>query len=322
MAASVSVMATWDLSIALFSAFSALALGGCAADSSEEGDDGIVAADSDLTSTVTLAANQERVITLNASAARDVTITLDCAPPAHPDDRGPVVGVKAPSLGVSGSGPAHAGFWSRTGPLSAGQHPLTLKNEGPAVQCRLITRAVPQGATCRARSEWRSANTDHTHYRVGEQGAAAGWDPFPASGNHWGAWAKWNTVYEKPVKTGFALHNLEHGGLVLSYKCSSPTESRECEEAQNQLVAIAGRVDGPRVIVTPDPTQPEMFAIRGWRWAYSSACLDEASATAFAQRRYRQGREDTDADPPLPYDPSTTNVPCQNLMAAPDSCGR
>jgi hypothetical protein len=27
-----------------------------------------------------------------------------------------------------------------------------------------------------------------------------------------------------------------------------------------------------------------------------------------------------DANPPLAYDPTTTNVPCQNLMAAPDSC--
>lgn len=323
MAASVSVMPTRVAAIALFSAVSALAIGGCAADSADEaGDDGIVAADSDLTSTVTLAANAERTIMLNATSARDVTITLDCAPPAHPDDRGPVVAVKAPSLGVSGSGPAPAGYWSRTGALAAGQHALTLKNQGAAVQCRLETKAVPTGATCRARSEWRSANTDHTHYRVGEQGAAAGWDPFPASGNHWGAWAKWNTVYEKPVLTGFALHNLEHGGLVLSYKCRAPSESRECQEAQDKLVAIAQGVDGPRVIVTPDPTQPEMFAIRGWRWLYSSACLDEQSAAAFAQKHYRQGREDADSDPPLPYDPSTTNVPCQNLMAAPDSCGR
>lgn len=322
MAASVSVMPTRVLSIAFISAVSALALGGCAADSTGESgeDDGIVAADADLTSTITLAANAEKVITLNATSSRDTTITLDCAPPAHPDDRGPVVAVKAPSLGVSGSGLAPAGYWSRTGPVAAGQHQLTLTNNGPAVQCRLITSAVPAAATCRARTEWRSANTDHTHYRVGEQGAAAGWDPFPASGNHWGAWAKWNTVYEKPVKTGFALHNLEHGGLVLSYKCSSPSESRACAEAQDKLVAIAQQMDGPRVIVTPDPTQPEMFAIRGWRWLYSSACLDEQSATSFAEKRYRQGREDADADPPIPYDPTTTNVPCQDLMAAPDSC--
>ena len=321
MAASVSFMPTRVLSIALFSAVSALAVAGCAADSTDdEADDGIVGADADLTSTITIGANAQKVITLNATSARDATITIDCAPPAHPDDRGPVLSVKAPSLGVAGTGPAPAGYWSRTGPVAAGQHQLTLKNEGPAVQCRLITTGVPQGATCRARSEWRSANTDHTHYRVGEQGAAAGWDPFPASGNHWGAWSAWNTIYEKPVKTGFALHNLEHGGLVLSYKCSSPTQSRECEEAQDKLVALAQSAGLSRVIVTPDPSQPEMFGIRGWRWLYSSSCLDESSAKSFAQKHIRQGREDIDADPPIPFDPTTLNVPCQDLMAAPDSC--
>ena len=39
------------------------------------------------------------------------------------------------------------------------------------------------------------------------------------------------------------------------------------------------------------------------------------------QGHHRMGREDIDADPPIPFDPTTTeNVPCENLMAAPDSC--
>jgi hypothetical protein len=63
-----------------------------------------------------------------------------------------------------------------------------------------------------------------------------------------------------------------------------------------------------------------MFGIRAWRWAYTSDCLDPATATAFASARYRHGREDIDGNPPIPFDPTTTNVPCENLMAAPDSC--
>ena len=39
------------------------------------------------------------------------------------------------------------------------------------------------------------------------------------------------------------------------------------------------------------------------------------------KEHFRQGREDIDADPLLPFDPTTTeDVPCENLMAAPDSC--
>jgi hypothetical protein len=275
--------------------------------------------DSDITSSITLSANQEKTITLDAQGASDATVTLDCSPPADPDDQGPVVAVTAATLGVKGD-PARAGYWSHTGPMPAGQNTLTVKNQGSTVQCRVTTTAVPAGATCKARDEWRSPNTDHTHYRVGEQGAAAGWDPFPASGNHWGAWAKWDSIYDTPVKTGFVLHNLEHGGIVFSYKCSSPNDSQACKDARDQLVAIAQTAGGPRVIVTPDPSQPTMFAVRAWRYAYTSDCFDKDSAAAFAKKHYRNGREDLDADPPIPFDPTTLNVPCQDLMAAPDSC--
>jgi hypothetical protein len=116
------------------------------------------------------------------------------------------------------------------------------------------------------------------------------------------------------------LHNLEHGGLVFSYKCAN-NSSPQCKAAEAKLVAIASQI-GPRVIVTPDPTQPDMFAIRGWRYGFTSSCLDNASALQFSQAHYRQGREDADANPPIPYDPTTTNVPCEDLMAAPDSCNR
>lgn len=308
------------LALGLCTAFSIAIFAGCAAENAEE-DDATLSADADLTSTIALPAFGQRTLTLDAATARDVTLTLDCAPPDNPDDRGPVVALEAPSLGISSGGPAPAGYFTRTGPVAEGSHTLTISNQGPAVRCQLKTLAVPSSATCREWNEWRSANTDHTHYRVGSEGAAAGWDPFPASGNHWGAWAPWNSVYDAPVKTGFVLHNLEHGGLVFSYKCASATESPACTQARDQLVALAQSLGVPRLVVTPDPSQPTMFAVRAWRWAYTADCLDERSAGAFARAHYRKGREDTDADPPIPYDPTTTNVPCQDLMSAPDSCG-
>lgn len=302
----------------MISACCVAGLAGCAANSADDG----ASADSDLTSTISLAAGAERTVTVDVTSDGDMTFTLDCNPPDDPDDQGPVVEVSSDALGTSSRGPAPAGYWSHTGHVSKGSVDVTLKNQGDAARCQLKTTPVPASATCRARDEWRSANTDHTHYRVGSQGAAAGWDPFPASGNHWGAWAKWASVYDKPVKTGFVLHNLEHGGIVYSYKCSSASQSRECSDARDQLVSLAQSLGGPRVIVTPDPSQPTMFAVRAWRYAYTSDCLDETSAKAFAREHYRHGREDEDSDPPIPFDPTTTNVPCQDLMAAPDSCGQ
>lgn len=303
----------------------AVGLSACAADTEDEGpQDGDEATEmdaSDLSSRTVRLGPGTTTFTLRQTRAQDLTLTVDCRPPENPDEVGPVFKLSAPTLGAQASDPPRAGYWSRTGSVPAGSHALTFTNLGPSTTCNIRSAAVPTAATCRASTSFRSPNTNHTHYRVGTD-TSSDWEPFPTSGNHWGAWAFWNSVYDKPMKRGYMLHNLEHGGLVFSYKCSSPRDSAACADAKNQLVAIAQAVGGPRVVVTPDPTQPEMFAIRGWRWGFTASCLDPASAKAFAQAHYRHGREDTDADVPIPFDPSTTNVPCEDLMAAPDSCPR
>jgi hypothetical protein len=275
---------------------------------------------SDLTSrTIRLAAGATSSFTLKQAVAGDLALTVDCRPPADPDDPGPVFKLSASTLGTSPSDPPRAGYWARTGAVPAGSHVLTFQNLGGPATCSVRVAAVPAAATCRSSLQFRSPNTNHTHFKVGSD-TSGDWESFPTSGNHWGAWAPWTHVYPKAMKKGFMLHNLEHGGVVFSYKCASD-QGAQCAAARDKLIAIAQRI-GPRVIVTPDPTQPEMFAIRGWRYGYSSTCLDDASALQFAQAHYRQGREDADADPPIPFDPSTTNVPCQDIMAAPDSCPR
>ena len=104
------------------------------------------------------------------------------------------------------------------------------------------------------------------HLPVGETSYGK-WEALPASGNHWGAWAKWGTVYAKPVLRSFYLHNLEHGGVVLSYRCSNADESEACAQAEASLIELANAFGEHRILVTPDPDQPTMFAVRTWRWA-------------------------------------------------------
>src|SRR5262249_14496555 len=44
----------------------------------------------------------------------------------------------------------------------------------------------------------------------------------PTSGQHWGnTWADWQ-MYDKPVPPEVFVHNLEHGGIVLLYRCDTP----------------------------------------------------------------------------------------------------
>jgi hypothetical protein len=273
---------------------------------------------SDLSSTTLKLKSGTTTFTLHQATASDMSVTVDCHASPDPDEVGTVFELDAPTLNTKASDPARAGLWSRTGNVPAGANVMTFSSMAPAT-CTIRTAAVPTAATCRESFSFRSPNTNHTHFKVGTD-TSSDWEAFPVSGNHWGAWAKWSTVYPKAIKRGFLLHNLEHGGIVFSYKCESD-QGAECAAARDKLTAIAQKI-GPRVIVTPDPTQPEMFAIRAWRYGFTSSCLDDASATAFAKEHYRHGREDADADPPIPFDPTTTNVPCQDLMAAPDSCSR
>src|SRR5688572_29372004 len=40
----------------------------------------------------------------------------------------------------------------------------------------------------------------------------------PASGDHYGTWAGYG-AYAAPLARGFWVHNLEHGSVVVTYKC-------------------------------------------------------------------------------------------------------
>jgi hypothetical protein len=231
---------------------------------------------------------------------------------------GPVLRIAASSLKVDAHDPSPAGYWQQALSVPAGQNTITITSDGDAATCSVKATPLTAGQACREWSAWRSPNTDHTHILVGH--SASDWEKYPASGNHWGSWAKWGVDYPKPILRGFLLHNLEHGGLVLSYKCSSASASSECSDAHDALVHLAQSLHVPRFVITPDPSQPQMYGVRAWRMAYTSDCWDETSAAAFARANYRHGREDEDSSPPIPFDPTTTNVPCQDLMAAPDSC--
>lgn len=303
------------LSLLLFAA-STSALACSAADPVAASDEEVDIGVDDLTSrSLTLTAGRTSTVRFTNRAA-GATVTVDCSPPADPDQVGVVFVVSAPDLNVRGE-PARAALWSWAGPVPAGTHTVSLAAQSSG-KCTVKIAAGPAG-TCKAWRTHRSPNTNHEHFRVGTD-TSSDWEPFPASGNHWGAWAPWSTIYPTAIKRGFLLHNLEHGGAALSYKCAAVAQNPECKAAQDKLVALAQALGNPRILITPDPTQPTMFALRTWRTAYTSDCLDDASALAFLRTHIRHGREDIDADPPIPFDPTTTEVPCQDLMAAPDSC--
>jgi uncharacterized protein DUF3105 len=294
---------------------SAVVAVGCVAEVSE--------AEVDEVKTFTLQPGSVADYAFTANADGNVVVTVDCSPPSSPDAVGPVVAVKAADLGLGSfdAAPARAGYFRWAGSVTKGTHPVSLRNDGASsVVCKIGATKQSSTKTCTDWTIHRSPITDAMHIPVGDTESGE-WEALPASGNHWGAWAQWYTIYDKPILRGFLLHNLEHGGAVLSYGCASADESDECARARDELVDLALAFGETRLVITPDPSQKQMFAVRTWRWVYSSDCLEQKTALDFLGKHYRHGREDIDADPPVPFDPTvTTDVPCEDLMAAPDSC--
>lgn len=126
----------------------------------------------------------------------------------------------------------------------------------------------------------------------------------PTSGDHWGVWAAYGT-YQSAIPKGMLVHNLEHGGLVMGYRCDGDCATEVLAALTNTADAIGvdpvctaqtgGKVRN-RVIIAPDDELEAPLAIAAWRAYYVATCLDPASLEAFAQEHYAKGPENVCAD--------------------------
>ena len=126
----------------------------------------------------------------------------------------------------------------------------------------------------------------------------------PSSGDHYDQWAAFRT-YDKPVPYGYLVHSLEHGAVVILYKCASGS----CPTIQSQLQAVAdARPVDPfcmdpvkrRVIIAPDPTLDVEIAAASWQWTYRASCVHAASLGKFIDDHYAKTPEDFCSDGVVP----------------------
>jgi hypothetical protein len=213
------------------------------------------------------------------------SFTIDCPVPSDPDAVGVVLELNAPTLGIDRS-VRFADYYRWTGKSLAGEHQITAKVLSGQARCQVASLSLP--ATCTASQVFHSANADHGHVEVGSELQSLD-DMLPVSGDHYPIWMAWNVVYAHPVMTGHLIHNLEHGGLVLSH--------RDDEDAP-QLKKAFDLFSPRRKLLTPDPTQTTRYAVRAWRWGYEADCYSEAEILEFMNSHFQQGREDEDSDPP------------------------
>jgi len=114
----------------------------------------------------------------------------------------------------------------------------------------------------------------------------------PSSGQHWGnTWADWK-MYEQPVPPEEYVHNLEHGGIVLLYRCDTP-----CPELVKQLRDLYTTFPNARngkvkMVVSPDRKITSPITILAWTWIDELPKMDRDRLLRFYRAHVDRGPED------------------------------
>ncbi len=114
------------------------------------------------------------------------------------------------------------------------------------------------------------------------------WSDPPASGPHYPSWARWGEWVDLP--TGYWVHNLEHGGIAMLYRCPSGA----CTATAAALRAVVDTIPTDpvcmpsdaaparvRVVITNHNTLDTPIAAAAWGYLYAADCVDADSLRAF-----------------------------------------
>jgi uncharacterized protein DUF3105 len=105
----------------------------------------------------------------------------------------------------------------------------------------------------------------------------------PTSGSHFVTPAIWD-VYERPVNEIQAVHNLEHGGIIIQYGSRVPPGT------VNQIVQFY-RESPNGMLVAPLPRLGNKIALTAWTHLATITSFDKAAFTAFRDAYRGRGPE-------------------------------
>jgi hypothetical protein len=115
-------------------------------------------------------------------------------------------------------------------------------------------------------------------------------DPPPAGGDHNACWAPWG-VHSEEVPDERWVHNLEHGGVVLLYRCE--------EGCKDEVDVLADLVSGkPQAMLTPYAELDARFAAVAWGVRLVSDCFDVQAFADFYERHVDRAPESVPSGPP------------------------
>ncbi|MBI5136525.1 MAG: DUF3105 domain-containing protein [Nitrospirae bacterium] len=101
----------------------------------------------------------------------------------------------------------------------------------------------------------RHADLGHDHIPLPEFPHAPYNSNPPSSGAHTAYTAPWG-VHARPVPPEVWLHNLEHGGVVIGYRCD------RCDDLVDQLKDLAHGY--ALIVIAPDPALENRVALAAW----------------------------------------------------------
>jgi hypothetical protein len=112
-------------------------------------------------------------------------------------------------------------------------------------------------------------------------------DP-PHSGPHYPMWETWGE-HELLVPRGNWVHNLEHGGIVLGYRCND-----DCLAEREVLAQVIAMRPELRILMTRDPLLPgdERFSAISWTWVHRFDEPDLAELLCFVDQHENHAPED------------------------------
>lgn len=116
----------------------------------------------------------------------------------------------------------------------------------------------------------------------------------PTSGQHYPAPAPW-TVSGAPLPEGRFVHNLEHGGVAILYKC--PTNPAACTTLKQQIQDLYKLLPPDRqfrevkAVVSPYDRMEREIAVLAWGWIDELDRFDGDEITRFYQAHVDRGPE-------------------------------
>jgi hypothetical protein len=123
-------------------------------------------------------------------------------------------------------------------------------------------------------------NEGNTHVPDGQK-VTYGTTP-PTSGSHYANPATWG-IKDTQLPDETTVHNLEHGGIVITYNQLTPDDLSKLKTLVRQLTATQYR----KVILEPyDKLTDSKIAVSAWTWQLKLASFDESQIVKFVRAHY------------------------------------